>query len=283
MTHLTVIGNFQEFMGKQDDGMMTGDTLYGGLRNTSITNGIAYELSKYFDISTIDITNAPLFGHPDTTPGLSNILGSPSEGGWYLYINNARSWKVDLPINVIYWHIDGLVNVHPNQAAFGLRFHNGEPYQVHDHHINILPFVNTEVFNPHRKKDILISHISRTIPFDEYRDLLERSKFVMSPDHWLSKRMFEAMACRTIPIIVAEPRWLPFYRLAGFRDDFSLIIGADLPWNESQWESILIKERDYYDMADKAYKFILRYHTLEKRMKYVAMKMKQYIKKYKRY
>jgi hypothetical protein len=265
---LTIVGYFDEYLGPHDDGRESWNVLYGGLRNMSLIHGIADELSKYFDIRTLNIVDMPnIQRRPNgdfITPGISNVIKEYGVGQFYLYINCGRNYSIDLPINVIYLHIDGGMNISPNQSVFGIKFMTTDCTEdVHNHYLGILPFANMKAFNPSRHKNVFMSDISRDIPFVEYVNLLERSKYVIIRGDWFSKRSVEALACKTIPIILCDKKTMVYYKLAGFTTDFCHFIETD-KWED--YDNIILTNYDP-EMANKGYNFVKKHHSLERRGK----------------
>lgn len=255
MKDLAIVGNFK--------GDFIIDDARSGLRDSSITFGLADHLKQYFNVKCYDASTFT------KDCGISRLIGSKPNRNIFI-IQNHINFIIDGPkANVFYLHIDGAQSIHPNFITFAFYLFNAigrHDYKICEKQINILPFANVNSFNPTREKDLHFSDIPREVTFEEYRDILERSEFTLvKTELGLSKRVPEAFACKTIPIIMTKA--------LGMQKLYSRDHAPIIPYggNISQAAKDYTQER-----VDKAYEFLLKNHTLKLRVK----KMLPYLKKY---
>lgn len=204
---LIVIGTFE----KEPDMDYT-----AGLRDMSLPVGLATHLSKYYNVRYFDTSQLDY-----KECGISKLIGNAR--GTALIIQNNISFRIDVTdLKIIYLHIDGMSSINANSIDFAFYIFNApgrHDYKVCENQKTILPFAFVDYFNPDREKDILMSNIPRDVPFEEYKDIMERSQFTIIESYgYISKRAMEALACKTIPIIVSNNPGI--YHRYGFEDDF---------------------------------------------------------------
>lgn len=243
----------------------------------SLVTALVEGVSHYWNTNIVDVHNLiekdPLLRRRGTGTSKLNIKNNNVN----ILIQTHKAWVNDAHLeDIIYLHIDGARDISPNQISYSLRTYSGTGR--HDYicstekHRNIIPFVLPGFFNPNRKKDIFMKWIPRDIPFMEYKDQLERSVFtwIFGFDAHpyqlgrgaLSKRVFEAIACKTIPVVVCYDPSM-FYK-CGFDDDMIYFVRpSSFPY---PFDTSL--ERIEY-MRERGYKFVMKYHTIAKRMKII--------------
>ena len=220
-----------------------------GLRNMSVPMGLFKQLSLYYDVEYLDTV-----GLNYKECGISKILGN--RRGTVFVIQNDINFRKDVEgIKIIYLHIDDKpsLNASDVELAYYIYWAPGcEAYKINENQEIIQPFCFIDYFNPDREKDILLSNIPRDVPFEEYKDLMERSKFtIINAYNWLSKRTLEAIACKTIPIVVTGTPEM--YRHFGLKDNWiSLLSSPDM-------------NQDQYD-RDASYKWLKNNHTAKIRV-----------------
>ena len=227
--------------------------------------GIALRFREHFSLITcLDVAQITR-----EECGISKIIGNTPKN--LLIIQNNVFFRLDVPGSVIfYFHIDGAQSFHPNQINFAFYLFNAlgvHDYEVAENQKTLIPFVEMNEYNPNRKKDIKFSNISRDIPFDDYKDQLERSEFtIIRASIWLSKRALASLASRTIPLIITEVPEM-YYRM-GYQDDFCALIASPQQIPE-------VLKRNYN--RDKGYEWVKKYHSAEVRVKSMIPFMKKYL------
>lgn len=242
----------------------------------SLVSALVDGVSKYWNVNVVDV-------HPLLREGILRRRGT---GTSKLNINNDnvniliqthQAWVNDAHLeDIIYLHIDGARDISPNQISYSLSPYRGT--ERHDYscsikkHRNLIPFVLPGFFNPNREKNIFMKWIPRDIPFKEYKDQLERSIFtwIFAFDQHpyqmgrgvMSKRVFEAIACKTIPVVICYDPSM-FYK-CGFDDDMIYFVR---PCNFPHPFDISPERIEY--MRERGYKFLMKYHTITKRMKII--------------
>lgn len=239
-------------------------TKCSGLRDISIPIGLAHQLHEYF--GSIRRCNAAKFPYEEC--GISKLIGNTPQN--LFIVQNNVFFKMDVSgCKVIYFHIDGTQSFHPNEIDFAIYLFNAlgkHAYKVAENQKVILPFASMNFFNPSRTKNINLSDISRDVSHGEYKDILERSDFtIVNAPNWISKRALEALACKTVPIILTNTPEM-YYRM-GFQDDFcKLMKPTDL-------NPTTIKED--FDL-EKGYNWVKQYHSAKVRVKQLLPYLKKY-------
>jgi len=221
-----------------------------GLRDMSLPVGLATHLSKYYNVKYFDTSQLDY-----KECGISKLIGNSR--GTSLIVQNNINFRIDVTdLKVIYLHIDGVPSINANYIDLAFYIFNApgrHDYKVCENQKTILPFAFIDYFNPDREKDILMSNIPRDVPFEEYKDTMERSQFTLiEADCYISKRAMEALACKTIPIIVTKAPEL-YYRF-GFELDFCSF--SDTP----------DIDKNHYNI-EKGYLWIKNNHTAFHRVK----------------
>lgn len=256
MKQLGIVGNF-----KAD--YMSND-LRSGLRDYSIPFGLASHLVEYFGIRCYDVSSIP-----EMNCGIRRLVSTDCPKNLFI-VQNPIDFIIDVPErNIFYLHIDGTQSIHPNQITFAFYLFNAigvHYYTVCEKQLTILPFADMSSFNPNKEKDIHFSDIPRSLPFDEYKDILERSKFTLvNAEHGISKRVPEALACKTIPIVIT---FVPEMQRRYCGEHVTVISYDGDPHQKAKGYT---KER-----VNKAYEFLKENHSLKKRIK----KMLPYLQKF---
>jgi hypothetical protein len=253
---LGIVGNFKtDYMNKDPR---------SGLRDYSIPFGFSHHLQEYFDIKCYDVSSM----EPENC-GIRRLVSTECPKNLFI-VQNHVDFIIDVPErNIFYLHIDGTQSVHPNQITFAFYIFNAlgkHFYKVNERQLILLPFADMSSFNPNREKDIHFSNIPRGVSFEEYKDVLERSKFTLvSAYYGISKRVPEAFACKTIPIVMTnEPEMQRRYC-----KDHVIVISYD--GEPHQHAEDYTEER-----VNKAYEFLKENHSLKQRIK----KMLPYLNKY---
>ena len=253
MPNLTIVGNFKEYEDKGFSG-----NIYSGLRDPSIPNAIADALEVYYDLDRIDLSKIPA-----KDCGISRVVGKDyPRGHLFFIVQNHINFRIDIPDpKIIYFHIDGAASLNHSCINYVIKIWcapGKADYNLIERQYDMLPFVDPSHFNPNREKDLMVSDISTDIPYAEYKDLLERSCYlIVHAHHWLSKRPFQAAACRTIPIIVTRFK-KGCYVDRGITDDIALFRTPG---------HITNLPREYNEeMANRTYNWVLNNHTIEHRV-----------------
>lgn len=251
-----IIGNFK--------GNFLIDDPRAGFLNNTFAIGIASFLEEFMDVHCYDISDYK------GSLGITSLVSSNPSFENIFIIQNQIPFKIDHPFkSVFYFHIDGTASINPSSITHAFYLFNAlrkHIYKVADNQTIILPFAHLKSFNPNRKKDIDISDIPRDITFEEYRDQLERSQFtIIKANHWLSKRIPEAWACKTIPIIISV---VPEMQKRYCRGHAIIVNYGGDPFSRAKGYT---QER-----VNKAYEYLEKYHTLENRVR----KMRAHLKKY---
>ncbi len=244
------------------------ETKYSGLRNKNLVWGVGDSLEKDFIVHRYDCSHVK-----KKEIALHYIVGQKVEIN-VLVIQPHCTILNDLPrTKIVYLHIDGAPSVNGTNLRYGMKMYNSNgvhDYKVHEHHKTLYPFVFIDRFNPNREKDILISSIDRNCSFAEYKDILERSCFTILDCYgFLSKRAFQALACKTIPIIITDMPEL--YHKLGFSTPFVIFNNPGLETSQ-----LILKYQPL--VAEKGYKFISKYYSGKRRMKIIKTLLKRIFK-----
>lgn len=253
MTLITVVANFKEY---EEENCPV--KIYSGLRDPSIPNSIANALEKYYEVERIDISKIP-----SQDCGISRVVGNDyPRGHLFFIVQNHLNLRIDVPDpKIIYFHVDGAASVIGPAIKRVIKVWCAAgvvDYKLNEEQYDIFPFIDPTQFNPNREKDLMVSDVSTDIPYLEYKDLLERSCYLLvHAHHWLSKRPFQAAACRTIPIVVTRFK-KDCYEKRGITTDIALFRTpgriTNLPMEPNE------------EMADRAYEWVLANHTIEHRI-----------------
>lgn len=231
--------------------------------NPSIPIGMATELKKYFNVTLYNLD-----GFDSRECGISRLIGNTPAN--LFIIQNIVNFRIDVPkCRVFYFHIDGAQSLNPSQIDMGFYLFNAvgkHSYKVSEKQKTLLPFVDMKAFDCTREKNIHLSYIPRDRPFSEYKDILERSRFTLiHAPIWVSKRMLEAIACRTVPIIRTD---VPhFYYRMGWDNSFGYLTTSDAKIVPSK-----IMAQPYN--IDKAFEWTSKHHSVEKRVAQMVPLMK---------
>lgn len=237
-----------------------------GLKDISIPIGIALHLREDFgNIKCLDVTTFPL-----RECGISKLVGNKAQN--ILIIQNSTFFNIDVSgCKIFYFHIDGTQSIHPNKIDFAFYLFNAlgkHAYKVADNQRVLLPFANIGYFDPNREKEFYFSHITRDISYEEYKDKMERSEFlIVEASNWISKRALEALACKTIPIIITDVPEM-YYRM-GFKDEFCGLISS-----YKDIERVMKREYD----INKGYEWLKKYHSAKVRIKQMVPFLKMCLK-----
>ena len=103
------------------------------------------------------------------------------------------------------------------------------------------------------------------VDFEEYKDYLERSEEflnVMTPSVYYSRRLLEAAACNTLPVIhIENQESLKFHNELGFEHRENCMMFTDNLKFPSPY--------DWQEIAYNAYELILKHHTYDHRAKVI--------------
>ena len=106
------------------------------------------------------------------------------------------------------------------------------------------------------------------VKFDEYKDYMERSEAflnVMTPSVYYSRRLLEAAACRTIPVIhIENDESAEFHNDMGFYNGENCIMFKDDPHIELQFY-----HKTHQEIINNAYDLVLYKHTYDHRAKQI--------------
>jgi len=199
LTHIKVIGNFTD----------PGPTFskYSGWRDVTIPRGIAARLKRHYKVSIFDTGTLPYHD-----AGISKVLKKDSTPNLFIIQSQPR-FQMDIPspenLTIFYVHIDGDISIRPRYSTVGFRIDNqpGRNYaKIARKQYTIPPWADFHQFNPTLEKEIFLTeNISREIPFSEYREILQRSKFVIINGRmYISKRIPESIASGAIPIVISK-------------------------------------------------------------------------------
>lgn len=242
-------------------------TVFSGIRDMNFINGVYNYLEPHFNIVKIDASQIKLKQTKDNRGQVAFSKFSPSipDGGDVLILQTDFSLINDVAhTKVVYFHIDGLPALTSSGLDFGLRMFVApgvHSYKVYEQNKILYPFIFMEGLNPNRKKDIVISCIDRdNCSYDKYLDILERSQFtIIDGYHFISKRAYQALACKTIPIIVTNMENM--YRILGFKEPFAIFMTHDMKG------SVIIPEGyDIEAVKQQGYDFIAKSHSARSRM-----------------
>lgn len=135
-------------------------------------------------------------------------------------------------------------------------------YEQKGKYENILyPAIKPSMFNPNREKDIIISDPPWfPMPREDFIDILERSQYIIITSPYISVRVLEALACKTIPII--------YYDTEELRASY-LDIGINYQMAHfiqlyKKKDSLQIKEYNIA-MANRGYEFCINNLTIKNR------------------
>ncbi|MFW9875044.1 MAG: hypothetical protein ACFFG0_18215 [Candidatus Thorarchaeota archaeon] len=134
------------------------------------------------------------------------------------------------------------------------------------------PAINPNDYNPipANEKDIFISDISRDkkkVPYVDYLDILKRSQHTIIKPGNISVRALEALALKTIPIIIADKDLRFRYRNLGFNDlDNCYFITI-----EPTMETLEIQNYNE-EKANNGYEFVRKNHTWKNRAQIILNK-----------
>lgn len=251
---ITIIGNFNECEDKNF--WING---YSGFRDCSIPNAIADGLEQYYDVERLDLSKIP-----SKECGISRVIGNDyPRGHLFFIIQNHITMRIDIPDpKIIYFHIDDNPNINSKDVKYVVKIWIAAgkfDYKLREgFQYDILPFIDPDHFNPNREKDLMVSDVSRDLPYAEYKDLMERSCYlIVHAHHWLSKRVFQAAACRTIPIVVTRFK-KDCYEYRGITDEVALFrLPGQIPKLPTECDK---------EMADRTYNWVLNNHTIEHRL-----------------
>lgn len=243
---------------------------YSGLRDTTIPNSVAKYLEKYFPVERVDVSDIEGTETSETGKSwrtkkdmsLSRIIGQrPNE--IILVVQCHINIRKDLPCKGYYYiHIDGHACCNPSDIDHGFKtWHSpgNTDYNIAEKTTVLMPWVDLEDWNPHKEKTVHTLYISRISSFKDYKEDLEDSQHtVIYSPHWYSKRVSQALACKTIPIIFTDEPDL--YRAEGFEDGVNcVLIGYDgFTWNFNWAYEVRV--------AEAGYELVKNHHTVEQRL-----------------
>jgi len=166
---------------------------------------------------------------------ISVILGDKTEEIEYIIVTQSHILihnNTEIPL-LLYKqeHVDPLGTV--DNATYTLKkLERMKDYNQYKH--VVFSAINLHLYNPDRKKDILLLDVPwLPLPFDEYRDRLERAQHViiMQRVHEIdcfTARVLEAMACKTIPIIFYKNIGTKkLYELMGINEEVAYFVSVD--------------------------------------------------------
>lgn len=257
MSNIAIVGN--------QNGHFIGDE-GSGVRDVSMVKGLVDRLARKYSGSFFDTS------FTEKGVGISRVIGN-EDFDFLFIIQNNRDLKIDVKAkHIFYFHVDGAQSIHPNSITHSFYLFNA--YGIHDYKVSerqttLYPFVVPEEFDPERKKDIWVEDIPRTISFNEYRDKLERSHYtIINAEIWLSKRAFQALACRTIPIIITKQ--IKMYRDFGFTDEFAVLVPPG--------HSIAPRIKNMtLSGIEKGYQWVIHNHSIDNRMEQIFTVINSYI------
>lgn len=248
---------------------------YSGLRNMNLINGIYDSLAEEYNVIKCDVGDIPqeeLDKHNNCT-GAHHLVGQV-EGANIFVIQPSCAIINGLGFSkTIYFHIDGAETIGIKRLYYAFKIYNdvgGYDYPLSPQFKHLYPFVFLDRFNPNREKDITISCIDRFCSFAEYKDLLERSQFTVidcrgfNPRKkfftFTSKRVFQALACKTIPIIIGESDTV--YKKFGIDDSIAMFM------NHKIGRSYIAYKYDL-EMVNRGYELMKACYSGKKRMKII--------------
>lgn len=190
--------------------------LYSGLRNMNLIHGICESFAEEYNIikcDVRDISSEELAKHNGCT-GVHHLIGQKEYANIFVIQSHVSIFNDLGHSKSIYFHIDGHETIGSKRCYYSMKMYNN--VGIADYALpgsmgykHFFPFVFLDKFNPNREKDINVSCIDRNCSFKEYREILERSQFTIIDCGWkdqtfVSKRVFQALACKTIPIIIGD-------------------------------------------------------------------------------
>ena len=267
---LIFLANFELYDGKYWEGDRLMPWLYAGLRNQPFYHLLADSLGKYYDILKFDISKCPV-PYWEKTQGISNVLKfinfTPKEDDIIFYIQNQSHYSNDIVNPIFYFHIDGAVVFNTQEIELGFRRWSRDYYPVGKKHITVPLWVFPELHDPTKKKTNFLADINRNNSLEEYKETMETSKYVLIKGDWVSNRVFEAMASKTIPLIITwkvNKRFKDMktkYREMGLKDGENCYFIDLYDWRRD----LIINEYDE-EMAQKGYDLVMKEHTFSNRV-----------------
>lgn len=131
------------------------------------------------------------------------------------------------------------------------------------------PAIDPTEYNPNQEKNIFISDISRDknkVSRNDYLDILGRSQHIIIKPGNISVRALEALALKTIPIIIAEKDLRFRYRNLGFNKSNCYFISIEPTIN-----NLLILNYNE-EIANNGFQFVRKNHTWKNRAQKILEK-----------
>lgn len=255
--------------------------IYSGLRNMTLINGICDSFAEEYNVikcDVRDISSEELAKHNGST-GVHNLIGQKEYANIFVIQSHVSIFNDLGHSKSIYFHIDGMEAVGAKRCYYGMKMYNsagGKDYPLPGSmgYKHFFPFVFLDKFNPDREKDINVSCIDRKCSFKEYKEILERSQFTVidcrdvreNPNLGVgnnmctitSKRVFQALACKTIPIIIGDPDSV--YKKLAIDDKIAMFMSHII-------KKSYVAHRYDPAMAERGYKLMQKLYSGKKAMK----------------
>lgn len=233
--------------------------IIGNFDKDSYASVLADELNKKH---TAYIFNTRELGYDQSKRHkISDVLRSSLTKPEYIIVVQSHALlhnDTDIPLYLYKRELGPLTVDNPTKILYKYLLYNDKK-----NHKNILhAAINPSRYNPDREKDIIMSDIESwyTMGFERYRDILERSQYHMVKAYSISVRTLEALACKTIPIIIyVMPELKKAYEEMGI-DDSMVVFTQIANWQQTK----LIMAYDE-NMAEKGYDFCINNLTIKNR------------------
>jgi len=256
---LFIINNYktEEVNMKKKIGIMGHDNqkrIISGLENAFET--LNHSVIKY---PIIDIPKTDILTSSDVSQDLDLIIILETE------IRQFRN-NTNIPIILYFQDPEYYLTVeNPNLVA--LKHPNTEVSMFKTFYLP--PAIDPTEYSLNQKKNIFISDISRDkniVSRNDYLDILERSQHIIIKPGNISVRALEALALKTIPIIIAEKDLRSRYRMLGFNKSNCYFISIEPTIN-----SLLIPNYNE-KIANNGFQLVRKNHTWKNRAQKILEK-----------